>query len=131
MDSIPASTVQDPTERGRQMTTTTLPEVEVIPVDGRIRFVVQFLIEGSSLADKVSQDERPAMIGNTTVLELRPAALPFSAWSTGEQLLWQFIASLAGKQAVNLGDLANYFRGSPESHRMLAAFATAFDGETD
>ena len=58
--------------------------------------------------------------------EFSAESLPVSSWSTGEHMLWDYAASLAGRGSVNLGQLAGFFRGNWElSEQIFDVFAAA------
>lgn len=59
--------------------------------------------------------------------EFTAGTLPVTSWSTGEQLLWTFAASVAGNGTmISLGPFTDYFRGSWElSEQIFDVFALA------
>jgi len=102
------------------MTERELPDVVVFDNMSR---PVRVLIAHSPIADKVKLFDRGSMIGAAgMVTEVQPQLLPLHMWSTGEQVFWQYLASLAGQGQVNLYELANYFRGSGQIVAIRDAF---------
>ena len=46
-------------------------------------------------------------------IEFRTHSLPVAAWSTGERMLWEFAASAAGVNTVNVKRFVDYFAYTP------------------
>jgi hypothetical protein len=86
---------------------TELPDVIVFD---HLPSEVRDLIEVTSIAGTVQFVDRSSMIGAAGIVtEIHPI-IPPVAWSSGEQVLWAFVASLAGQGEVNLHQLINYYR---------------------
>lgn len=62
---------------------------------------------------------------NGRVVTFQATGLPPAAWSTGEQLLWNFGLSLAWSTPVNLGEFFSHFRHSPELTEYISAVLLA------
>lgn len=98
-----------------------LPDVVVFD---RCPFELRELVAHSSLLDKVRFVDRSSMIGAAGIVtEIQATFLPVPMWSSGEKVLWQFIASLAGQGAVNLQELFNHTDRQLQSD-IIAVFAT-------
>jgi len=87
---------------------------------GILTEAVDALIE-AYLPDKLTSTTRPRMYGSNFVIEYTVDGLPTYVWSTGEKLLWDLLASLAGRGAVNLAQLADYYSGTDEWPLILKA----------
>ena len=87
---------------------------------GILTEAVDVLIE-ACLPDKLTSTTRPRMYGSNFVIEYTVDGLPTYVWSTGEKLLWDLLASLAGRGAVNLAQLADYYSGTDEWPLILKA----------
>jgi hypothetical protein len=81
------------------------------------------LLEHSSITGKVEVGYRNSMVSGGEVMILTD--LVDYEWSTGEQLLWDFMDCLAGRKPVNLGPVFSYYRGMEEAPWMVEAFAQA------
>jgi hypothetical protein len=94
---------------------------DAIAFDQPTCLFVKHLIESSSLAEKIDCIDFP----DRRVIEFhRRETLPFDLWSSGEQSVWEFLASLAGHGQVNLAKLARHVGGSG---RLAADLMTIFD----
>lgn len=97
-----------------------LPDVVVFD---RMSPAIRRLIGNCAITDKVKLVDRTSMLGgNGIVTEVQPTLLPVHMWSTGEKVLWTYLASLAGQGTCNLYELANYFRGSGYIVQIIEAF---------
>jgi hypothetical protein len=85
--------------------------VDVIAFDN-MPVAVRRLSTDTALAGLVQLRDRPSMFGTAVqVTEWHPVNPPM-VWSSGEQLLWQYVTALASQGEVNLGKLANQFWNS-------------------
>jgi len=96
-----------------------LPDVVVFE---RMPVAVRGLISNTLLSGLIRTVERESIIpGGGMVTECVPVNPPF-VWSTGEQVLWQYLASLAGMGTVNLREVALMFRSSGYIVQIVEAF---------
>jgi hypothetical protein len=92
--------------------------------DGPLALTVLRLIETSPIEDKITVERRTSHLtgGKVVSLEDRTGYV----WSTGENMLWDFIASLAGQEKINLGETAAHFRPTDLAEWMAACLAELF-----
>lgn len=67
--------------------------------------------------------DKARMVVTFSVLDSAP---PVEVWSTGEQLLWKFFLSLAGRERINLGETAAYFRHTTMREMFISTLASSF-----
>lgn len=99
-------------------------DLPAVIVFDNIPDAVHWLVQHSVLAGKVREMDRPSLIPTMVTTEISSSGLPITAWSTGEQVMWGYLASLAGMGTTDLYEVANFFRGSGYALRIVAAFVS-------
>lgn len=95
---------------------------ERIAFDPHMATAVRLLCQHTALATKVYLETREGLTGGQ-ILEVSadPDGVPITMWSSGERMLWEFLVSCSGGGDINLGHLANHFRGSEEEPWIVTA----------
>jgi hypothetical protein len=88
------------------MEQSTRQEAETFSVDFPLNDAVWKVFETSSLGSTVIRRDRAGLFGGI-VSEFSPPSWPMSS---GEKVLWDFCAAIAGQREVNLAALFGYHR---------------------
>jgi len=101
----------------------------VFALDKPLAILARHLVEGHSLADKIDIETYPRSY--ITEFRTKDGGLPFEAWSSGEQQIWLFLASLAGQSEIVLSRLTALVGGGESrlAHDVVAVFAVAMGAQ--
>ena len=83
------------------------------------------LLEGSAIEDKIDISYSNSLVAGKPELLVLTDQTEYH-WSTGEELLWCFIASLAGQGKIDLHEVAGYFKPTAMAPWMVTCLAELF-----
>lgn len=96
--------------------------------DGTLADAIVNLVHFSALAELVEMRSLPDMVGPGQVVEFENVSgRPVYTWSSGEQILWNLVTSVAGRSEVNLSQVVSFFAPCPERPYIAAVLAAVWE----